>query len=112
MKLRDHGKTALIWNDREISYSELLHNIRFFEGLYQVSPGDRVAVFAENCPQWIYSFFSAWEHRAIAVPLDAGLPAEDISFIVDDCRPSVIFCSSQSVIVIRRAISSLENYDS
>jgi long-chain acyl-CoA synthetase len=110
MKLSDHGKTALIWHDEEISYSKLLENIRAFEGLYRVLPGDRVAIFAENCPEWIYSFFSAWGHHAIAVPLDAGLPADDISFIIDDCRPSVVFCSSQTVPVLEKALFRIGDY--
>jgi long-chain acyl-CoA synthetase len=110
MKLSDHGKTALIYKDHEISYSELLKNIRIFESLYQVQPGDRVAILAESCPEWIYSFFSAWGHRAIAVPLDAGLPVDEISFIVDDCRPRVIFCSSLTVASLEKAVSMIENY--
>ncbi len=111
MKLSDHGKTALIYKDHEISYSELLKNIRIFEGLYKVQPGDRVAILAESCAEWIYSFFSAWGHRAIAVPLDAGLPVDEISFIVDDCRPSVIFCSSQTAASLEKAVSIIENYN-
>lgn len=110
MKLSDHGKTALICKDHEISYSELLKNIRIFEGLYQVQPGDRVAIIAESCAEWIYSFFSAWGHRAIAVPLDAGLLVDEISFIVDDCRPSVIFCSSQTAASLEKAVSIIKDY--
>jgi long-chain acyl-CoA synthetase len=110
MKIIDHNKTAIIWDDRQISYAELIKNIRLFEGLYHAEPGERIGIFSENSPEWIYAFFSAWGRRCIAIPLDAGLPAEDISFILEDCKPSVIFCSSQTRSVLERALSPIGSY--
>ncbi|MBN1533325.1 MAG: AMP-binding protein [Spirochaetes bacterium] len=107
MKLTDHEKTALVWDDREISYQELLDSISFFEGLYRVAPGERVGIFSENRPEWVYAFFSAWGHGAIALPLDSGLPADDISYILDDSRPSVVFCSSQTREVLEKALNMI-----
>ena len=106
MKISDHNKTAIVWDDREIPYAELIRNIRIFRGLYCAAPGERIGIFAENSPGWIYAFFSAWARRCVAVPLDAGLPAADISFMLDDCRPSVVFCSSQTRGVLDNAISA------
>jgi long-chain acyl-CoA synthetase len=110
MKIIDHNNTAIIWDDREISYAELVKNIRLFEGLYHAEPGERIGIFAENSPEWIYAFFSAWGRRCVAVPLDAGLPAEDISYILDDCKPAIIFCSSQTRSVLEKALSLVGSY--
>lgn len=110
MKLHDHDKTAVIWNDRNISYAELLQKVGAYASLYRTDPGNRVAVFAENRPEWIYAFLSIWRHHAIAVPVDAGLPAADAAYLLGDCRPSVIFCSERTNAVLQKALSSIPSY--
>ena len=110
MKRHDHNKTAVIWNDRHIPYSELLEGIGAYASLYRTSQGSRVAVFAENRPEWIYAVLSAWRHHAIAVPVDAGLPAPDAAYILSDCRPSVIFYSKRTHAVLENALSLIPSY--
>ena len=44
---------------------------------YGVGPGDRVAILAANCPEWIVSFFAATRIGALFMPFSAAYkPAE------------------------------------
>ena len=110
MKLIDHGKTALIWNNEAITYRDLIGQVTHFASFYSAQKGDRIAICAENRPEWIYAFFSAWEHGAVVVPLDAGLPADEISFILGDCRPAVVFCSAQTQDMLEKAMAKLASF--
>jgi len=50
--VRDHGKTALVYRGREISYSELIDSIGSFANLIDTLPDERVLIISENRPEW------------------------------------------------------------
>ena len=100
--LKDWNKTALIFDDAEISYSRLISNTVRFSKSYRMKKGGRAVIFSENRPEWVYAFYSVWMNGGINVPLDASLPAEDAAAMLKDCRPSIIFCSAGT----RSAVSS------
>ncbi|MBK7867100.1 MAG: AMP-binding protein [Ignavibacteriales bacterium] len=62
-----------------------------YASLYADIKPDKVAVFSPNRPEWIFAFFSIWMNRATAVPIDfMSLPSE-VAYILNDCKPEVIF---------------------
>ena len=61
-------KTAILYNNREISYAELeMFSNQFANALVKlgVEKGDRVAVFLPNAPQFIIAYFGALEAGAV-----------------------------------------------
>jgi len=102
--IRDHGKTALIYRGREISYSEVIENIGSFASLIDVLPDERVLILSENRPEWIYSLFAIWKRGAIAVPVDFMSSPEEIAYIIGDSKPKLAFCSDQTKENLRRAV--------
>jgi long-chain acyl-CoA synthetase len=91
--LRNHGEqTAIVWKDIRISYDALLGHIHFYSTLFNNTDTKKVAIFSENRPEWTYTFYAAWKNKAIAVPIDFMAPAEDVAYILNDCRPEVVFC--------------------
>ena len=93
--------------DREISYAGLIAAADGYARLLQIAPGDRAAVFAENRPEWLYAFFAVWRRGGIAVPVDYLSPADEVGFILNDCRPAVVFCSENTREVLNAAIARL-----
>lgn len=106
MQIRDHGKTALLDNGRAISYAELLARTHDFAGACPLAPGDRLIVYAENRPEWIYAFLSAWENRAVPVPVDVQTPAGELAYILADAEPAAIFTSPAQEPVVRQALAA------
>ena len=47
-----------------------------------IAPGDRVAVFAGNCPDYLVVFFGAWIAGAAVVPVNAKLHAKEAAWII------------------------------
>ena len=61
-KIRVIDRTAIITPDAEISYAEMLANIRKYAQYVSMEKGAKTLVFAENCVEWIYSFFAIWQN--------------------------------------------------
>lgn len=97
-------KIALAFKDELISYHRLHEHITGFSKVFSLSPGDRAVILAENRPEWIFTLYSLWLQHAIAVPVDFLSAAGDISYIVNDCRPAIIFYSAQTRAVLEDAL--------
>jgi long-chain acyl-CoA synthetase len=102
--LKDHGKTALIFEDGHIDYARILAGVDAYARAFRLRRGARACLYAQNCPGWIYALYAIWLHGGIAVPLDFTAPVQDLSFILGDATPAVIFSTRDGLPVIRRAV--------
>lgn len=103
--LKNHGeKTALTYGAKQWSYQNLLANIRHYASQFQIKQGDRVVVFSENRPGYIFSFYAVWYAKGIAVPVDFMATASEVSYILRDSAPEVIFCSADKEKTMREAM--------
>ncbi len=57
---------------------------------YGVEAGDRVAILAANCPEWIVTFWAAVSLGAIAVGLNGWWVGDEIRYGIADCDPKVL----------------------
>ncbi len=105
--LRPHPKTAIFWKDDEIAYADLLAHSAALASLYPSAPGDRVAIFSENRPEWVAALFSIWRNRCVAVPVDAFCPAAEVAYILGQTEPVAVFCSAKTGPALREALRSL-----
>src|SRR5688500_12454035 len=56
-----------------------------------IAAGDRCAILADNDASWCAAYLGILCAGAVAVPLDAGYSAEQISTIVRDAAARVVF---------------------
>lgn len=57
---------------------------------FGVGPGDRVAVLAANCPEWIISFWATVSLGAICVGLNGWWTEDEIRYAVDNSKPNLV----------------------
>jgi acyl-CoA synthetase (AMP-forming)/AMP-acid ligase II len=57
---------------------------------YGVGPGDRVAILAANCPEWILSFWATVSLGAVCVGLNGWWVRDEIRFGVEDAQPRLL----------------------
>ncbi|HRN27174.1 MAG: AMP-binding protein [Ignavibacteriaceae bacterium] len=107
--LKDHNKTAMILKDQKINYKQLIQNVNSFSSLLPSDKLNKVAIFSENRFEWVYAFYSVWMKKAIAVPIDFMSSAEDVSFILNDCKPEVIFYTNTTKEVCEKSIEKLNH---
>ncbi|OLB06785.1 MAG: hypothetical protein AUH14_05275 [Candidatus Rokubacteria bacterium 13_2_20CM_69_15_1] len=110
---RAPAKPALIFYGRELSFGELDEaSDRFAGWLWRrgLRPGDRVALFLENCPQFAIAYYGALKAGAIGVCLNPMHKAVELQHELDDSGARVLVTSDQGYGVIEpiRAGSPLE----
>jgi long-chain acyl-CoA synthetase len=86
-------KKALITSKQDITYSQLLKSVQQFAILFQNKGYTKVAIYAENSPFWIFAFYAALQNKCISIPIDFLASADDVSYIIDDCQPDLLFMS-------------------
>ncbi|MFC1840424.1 AMP-binding protein [Thermodesulfobacteriota bacterium] len=107
MFLKEYDKTAIIWKGEELSYRSLIKSAGNFLRAFPQKKCNKIAIFSENRSEWVYAFYAAWKGGSIAVPIDFMSTAEDVSYILEDCRPELIFCSSETRAVIDEVVEKL-----
>ena len=81
------GNVALSFYGYDITYRELGRAIdRFAGGLtgLGVRKGDRVALFLQNCPQFVISYFGALQAGAIVVSLNPMFKSAELEYEIND----------------------------
>ncbi len=107
MLLADHHKTALILPDQTLTYAQLLSAAHGYALLFPADT-ERVLIFSENRPEWVYAFYAAWHNQSTVVPVDYLSTAEEIAFIIKDCRPEVLFCSQERKALLEQVLTELD----
>jgi long-chain acyl-CoA synthetase len=81
-------KTAIFWGDREIAYAEILAQSRkvaaHLQSNFGVRPGDRVALWLKNCPEFVASVFGILQADAVVVPINNFLKPAEVGYILND----------------------------
>jgi long-chain acyl-CoA synthetase len=86
-------KTALVFYGREISFTELDEASDRFAAWLRgrgVGPGDRVALYLENCPQFAVAHFGALKVGAITVALNPMHKTHELGHELEDSGARVI----------------------
>jgi benzoate-CoA ligase family protein len=87
-KLNRWTETAILYEDRRLTYARLLRAVRKFGGALRslgVGRGERVAVVGTDCPEFVASFLGAAAVGAVAVPLSTMLSASELEYVLGHC---------------------------
>ena len=68
---------------------------------YGLRPGHRVALVAENCPEWVIAHLSILTIGATAVPLDIQMPPEQLLSFLATSKSRFVFVSRKTVDLVR-----------
>ncbi len=110
MFLKRHDKTALVYKDIKISYTELFDRIEAYRTFVKNKESKKIAIFSENRLEWVYALYASWIEGNIVVPIDFMSQPEEVAYILKDGRPEVVFVSSDNLECLQKAIK-LVDYD-
>lgn len=80
-------KTAILYYGKSITYSELLDSIERFATFLNrkgIQKGDRVALYLQNSPHFVISYFGTMRANGIVVPLNPMLTENELEYILND----------------------------
>lgn len=91
-------RTALVFGERQWSYADLLADAEHAARALRASfdPGDVVAVWAHNCPEWVTLEFAAGLAGLTLVPLRPSAGAGEITYALAHSAAKGIFLGTDS----------------
>ena len=94
---RFHHRACLLFHDRRITYGELADlTDHYARAMYDIGirKGDRVAVWALNCPEFFIAYYGNAKLGAISVPVNTMFTPEEAHYILDNAGAKAIVAHS------------------
>ena len=99
-------KKALVMENEYLTFHQLNQQTnQLAHGLLSlgVKPGDKVALFAENCPEWVIANLAVVKCGGVAVPLNFRYKKDELIYGINNSEASVLFFGSELVPIIEEA---------
>src|SRR5215468_3604216 len=93
------AREAISFKDRRVTFADLSVAVdRFAKGLLTlgVEPGDKVALWMLNRPEWMEAAFAVMKIGAVLVPVNTRLRTEDVAYIVDQSDSTALILIDRS----------------
>jgi len=92
-------KIAIFWGETEISFGELLAQAQqvaaCLQSKFGVKPGDRVALWMKNCPEFVPAVFGILSAGGVVVPINNFLKPAEVSYILNDSGANVLITDAE-----------------
>ena len=108
------GRPALVAGDRVLSYADLAQRAGSLAAHLRrvgLQAGDRVALIAPNCPDYVVACYGILGAGAVVVPINARSPAPEIRHVVDDCGVRAAIVHTAAVAEVRRATAESRTFE-
>lgn len=103
-------KEAIIFYGTCITYKEMAENVESIAGWLQseagIKKGDRVVIYAQNCPQFLFAFFGILRAGGVVVPVNPMYLEDELEHILEDAEVRVIFAAQELTSRLSGAIDS------
>ncbi|WP_245569049.1 class I adenylate-forming enzyme family protein [Nocardia concava] len=95
-------KTAIIHESASISYADLDAAVQSFSSFLTKQGVERrtvVGLHADNSIAYVVAYLAAARNDLIVVPLDVRYTEDELTRIIDDCRPAFFICDHMRPVV-------------
>lgn len=103
-------KAAYIYCGQVLTFGELKRQAERLAGWLQgvgVERGDRVALFMQNCPQFVVAFYAVMRANAVVVPVNPMNRADEFAHYIADPDTRVVICAADLAAIVGRANAGL-----
>ena len=92
-------REALLFRDRRYSFREVAAEVdRLARGLIHigVEPGERVCLWLNNCPEWIFAMFALARIGAVHVPINTRFRVADLEYVLAQSEAATLIAHDVS----------------
>ena len=103
-------KAAYVFFGRTLTYRELHAQADAVAGWLQgagVQSGDRVAIFMQNCPQFVAAYYGILRANAVVVPVNPMNRADEFKHYITDPQTRVVICAADLAAIVETANAEL-----
>ena len=93
------ARQALYFNGRRWTFGQFQEDVeRAAKGLIDlgVAPGEKVALWMPNCPQWLHIFYAVAQIGAVLVPINTRLRTADLQYVLQQSDTGTLIIKDQS----------------
>ncbi|GAB2969910.1 AMP-binding protein [Nocardioides montaniterrae] len=104
-------RTAIAFAGAEISYADLAGQVAALSGWLQegeVRPGDRVAVFLPNSPQFVVAFLAILRAGAVHVPVNPMFRSAELTHELTDCGARVVITLDTLLPLVAQVVGAVD----
>ena len=95
MLISKKDKLAITFKDDKYTYEQLLRYSQLYADKFSLEcKPEKILICAQNSPEWCFAFYGAMRCKSIVVPLDAQSTKKEIEYVINDCRPDIVFISN------------------
>ncbi len=90
------ARAAFVFEGQTVTHAEHLGRVERLAAALSVAgvrPGDRIAIIADNSPDFVAAYGAAAWLGAILTPVNWRLSADEIAYIVGDAAPALVLAS-------------------
>ncbi len=113
MLIKNNEKSAIVFKDQEYSYSQLLqYTIAYEKYFVQKSQNiNKILIFADNTPDYFFAVYGTLRTKGTVVPVDYSSTIKELSFIIADCKPEIIYTTLAKKEMIQDAVATIPDYN-
>ena len=103
-------KTAFLFFGQALTYAQLKAQAEVLAGWLQaqgVGAGDRVALYLQNCPQFVVTLYAIFRANAVAVPVNPMNRADEFGHYITDPETKVVICAADLAGFVAEADAAL-----
>lgn len=104
--IKNRDKVAIIYNNKEYSYKELIAYSKEYGKMLEICSEDRIVIFMENRPELIFSFLGIWDKKGTCVCLDSSSKVNEMEYFLKDCQPKYVFTSNSNIEILKEALKN------
>jgi long-chain acyl-CoA synthetase len=120
--VKNHPKTALVFRNVKYSYTKVLQYAELYRQTFSphtshLTPHtshlkpQKILIFADNGPEYYFVTFGAFKCNACVIPVDVQSNAKEITGIMEECHPEIIFVSEYYKEKMNEIAAAIPNYE-
>ncbi len=97
--IRYPDRPAIVFYDSVLTYAEVLQQVEAFAGYLHnecgVRPGDRVALYSQNCPQYIIAYYGILRAQGVIVPVNPMNLTDELQYCVSNSGAKLVVLAQE-----------------
>ena len=102
-------KVAILFGEQRQTYAEVACRVRALRGFFAasgVAREERVLIALHDSPAYAWAFFATLHHGAVVAMGNPDAPADDLAYLVEYTRASVVITTPRAAMGIRPALAA------
>lgn len=109
--IKKRKKTAIFYKGKSYSYCQLCqYSTCYAQHFSKITLPKKVLIFSENSAEYFFAFYGALRCQAMIIPVDIQSTDKELTYMIEDCQPDIIFTSSDKRYLINSVLETYTNH--